>query len=122
MLSQGQWPIVAKQQERIMAPRFIYRRLTAEEFNAELDRQNMTIPSFARIFGVNLKTAEKWAAAGDIPPWVPIAMTLLSAAGALGLARMAAADFIERDNLRPELGAFPYKKLRDLPADAEQGD
>src|SRR4030081_3222992 len=105
-----------------MPARFTYRRLTAEEFNAELDRQGMTIPSFARIFGVNLKTAEKWAREGDIPPWVPIAMTLLSPPGALGLARMAAADFIERDNLRLDLGPFPYKALRDLPADAERGD
>lgn len=105
-----------------MPARFTYRRLTAEEFNAELDRQQMSIPSFARIFGVNLKTVEKWAAVGDIPPWVPIAMTLLSMEGALGLARMAAAEFIERDNLRPEIGAFPYKALREMPNDFEQGD
>lgn len=105
-----------------MAPRFTYRRLTPEEFNAELDRQGMTVPSFARIFGANLKTVEKWASAGDIPPWVPIAMTLLSIEGALGTARMAAADFIEQDNLRPELGRFPYKTLRDVPADFEQGE
>src|SRR4030081_1873196 len=102
-----------------MPARFTYRRLTPEEFNAELDRQQMTIPSFARIFGVNLKTAEKWASAGDIPPWVPIAMTLLSMEGALGLARLAAAEFIERDNLRPGLGDFPYKALREMPSDFE---
>jgi hypothetical protein len=105
-----------------MPARFTYRRLTPLEFSTELGRQNMTIPTFARIFGVNLKTAERWAAVGDIPPWVPIAMTLLSMEGALGLARMAAAEFIERDNLRPELGAFPYKAMREMPNDFEQGD
>lgn len=105
-----------------MPARFTYRRLTPLEFSTELGRQNMTIQTFARIFGVNLKTADKWGSIGDIPPWVPIAMTLLTQDGALGLARMAAADFIERDNLRPDLGAFPYKALRDVPADFEQGE
>ena len=105
-----------------MPARFTYRRLTAQEFNAELDRQGMSIPSFARIFGVNLKTAERWATSGDIPPWVPITLTLMTPDGSLGLARMAAADFIERDNLRPERGDFPYRTARNLPADLEVGD
>jgi hypothetical protein len=122
LLSQEPAADRGKMKGYLMPARFTYRRLTAEEFNAELDRQSMTIPSFARIFGVNLKTAEKWAAAGDIPPWVPIAMTLLTPEGSLGLARMAAARFIERDNLRPELGDFPYLALRELPADAESGE
>lgn len=105
-----------------MPARFTYRRLTADEFIAELHRRDMSIPSFARIFGVRLETAERWAASGDIPPWVPIALTLMSLEGGLGTARMAAATFIQTDNLRPELGAFPYQNRRELPPDLEAGD
>ncbi len=104
-------------------PRFTYRRLTDKEFTLELARRNMTPGAFARIFGVNLNTANRWASGElDIPPWVPIALTLLSLEGGLGTARMAAAAFIAADNAYPERGDFPYLRERELPADVEQGD
>lgn len=106
-----------------MPARFIYRRLTASELNAELGRQNIDILAFCRIFGVRAPTGKKWVdGSQDIPPWVPIALTLLALPGGLGTARMAAAEFIAADSLRPELGDFPYRSARELPADANQGD
>ena len=106
-----------------MAPRFVYRRLTSQEFNKALEEQGLPWQAFARIFGVNLNTVRKWVAGTeDVPRWVPTALTLLTLPNALGTARMAAAAFIEKDNRRPELGDFPYLKDRSLPADADQGD
>jgi hypothetical protein len=106
-----------------MPARFIYRRLKAAELRAELNRQNLDILAFCRIFGVRAPTGRKWVdASQDIPPWVPIALTLLALPGGLGTARMAAAEFIEADSLRPELGAYPYRSARDLPEDANAGD
>lgn len=103
-------------------PRFTYKKITAKEFTAELDRRGMTLMTFVRLFGVGERTAERWASGDqDIPTWVPIALTLMTLDGALGTARMAAAAMIETDNLRPELGKFPYRTLRSLPEDASDG-
>jgi hypothetical protein len=50
---------------------------------------------------------------------VPIALTLLTLPEVKGTARMAAAAMIELDRLHPELGPFPYQKLRQMPADVD---
>lgn len=106
-----------------MAPRFTYRRLSSQEFNNALKEQDLPWQAFARIFGVNLNTVRKWVAGNeDVPRWVPIALTLLTLPNAHGTARMAAATFIEKDNLRPDLGDFPYLKDRALPSDVDQGE
>ena len=109
-------------------PRFRHKRITGREFNAELTRQGLTRPAFARIFCQNIQTVNRWGHPGqdgkiqDIPTWVPIALTLLTLPEAKGIARMAAAAMIEEDLWHPELGAFPYQKLRQMPADVDDDE
>jgi hypothetical protein len=104
-------------------PRFKHKKITADEFTAELSRQGMTVSSFARIWCQNLSTVKRWANEGnDIPTWVPIALTMMTLPQAHGTARMAAAAMIEEDRLHPELGAFPYQKLRQMPEDVDRED
>lgn len=103
------------------AQRFTHRRITAAEFNAELERQGLGLPAFTRIWCQNLTTTTRWAnGQNDIPTWVPIALTLMTLPNALGTARTAAAAMIEKDTLRPELGPFPYQRARQLPEDVDQ--
>lgn len=102
-------------------PRFVHRKITAEQFKAELDHHDISVASFARIWCQNLTTVARWAnGQQDIPTWVPIALTAMRAEGAMGLIRTAAAAMIEQDRLRPELGDFPYQKAREMPADLEE--
>jgi hypothetical protein len=96
-----------------MAPRFEYDRLTADQFRAGLRDADMTPQTFARIFGVQLKRVEDWLINGDIPPWVAPVLRMLLVPAAVAAARAAAADMIRVDNLRPELGAYPFRALRD---------
>lgn len=101
-------------------PRFQHKQITGAEFDEELTRRGLTRRSFARVFCQNIVTVNRWGRDGvGVPGWVPIALTLLTLPNALGTARMAAAAMIELDRLRPELGPFPYQKLRALPADDE---
>ena len=107
-----------------MRNRFVYRRISNIEFQKELNRQGISSRAVARIFGVPRRTTEKWWSGSqpDIPPWVPIALTLLTLPNGISTARMAAAAMIEEDNLRPEAGRFPYLKARNMPPDMEEGD
>jgi hypothetical protein len=102
-------------------PRFVHKRITGSDLDSELTRYGMTRKTFARIFCQNLVTVNRWGRNGqDVPTWVPIALTMLTLPNAIGTVRMAAAAMIEQDRLRPELGAFPYQKLRTLPEDSEK--
>jgi cysteinyl-tRNA synthetase len=97
-------------------PRFVHKKISAAQFNAELARQNLSLPAFTRIWCQNLTTTTRWGnGQQDIPTWVPIALTLMSLDHGMGTARMAAADMIEEDRLRPELGKYPYKLRRANP-------
>jgi hypothetical protein len=102
-------------------PRFVHRRITAEQFRSELDHHGITVAGFARLWCQNLTRVKRWAnGQEDIPPWIPIALTAMRADGAMGLIRTAAASMIELDRLRPELGPFPYQALRNMPEDADE--
>lgn len=84
--------------------------MTGNEFHKTLDMLGLPHRSFARIFGVNPKTVERWLAGQqDIPPWVRIALRLLSLRGALVEARQEAGEHIIRDGDHPERGDYPYK-------------
>ena len=96
-----------------MAPRFEYDRLTAAQFRTGLNDAGMNAGAFARIFGVQMKRADAWAAGTeDIPPWVAPVLRMLRLPAAVAAAREAAAEMIRADNLRPELGPYPYKTHR----------
>ncbi len=98
------------------AQRFVHKRISADEFKAELERQGLSLPAFTRIWCQNLTTTRRWAnGQKDIPTWVPIALTVMTMRHGQGYARMAAADMIETDTLYPELGKFPYKLRRANP-------
>ncbi|MFD1477023.1 hypothetical protein [Ancylobacter polymorphus] len=95
-----------------MAPRFEYDRLTADQFRAGLRDADMTPQTFARIFGTRLEVVERWlAGTQDIPPWTAPVLRMLQVPAAVAAARAAAAEMIRGDNLRPELGTYPYKRL-----------
>jgi hypothetical protein len=92
-------------------PRFTYRRITPGEFRAELRRAGIKHRTFARLTGADIRTVGRWLKGGpgnDIPPWVPLVLTLLTLHGGMSRARLVAAQMIERDEMRPDLGAFPY--------------
>jgi len=104
-------------------PRFTHKRITASDFKAELDRQNLSLPAFTRIWCQNLSKTKRWAnGQEDIPTWVPIALTLMTLPDAMRTARTAAAAMIERDTLNPHLGAFPYQRVREMPLDEVEID
>lgn len=99
-------------------PRFTHKRITADEFNAELARQNLVLPAFTRIWCQNLTTTTRWAnGERDIPTWVPIALTVMGTRMGNIAARQAAAAMIEKDNLNPQWGDFPYLRAREMPED-----
>jgi hypothetical protein len=102
------------------AQRFVHKRISADEFKTELERQGLSLPAFTRIWCQNLATTTRWAnGQNDIPTWVPIALTMMTLPDAMVTARTAAAAMIEQDTLNPHLGAFPYLKARQLPADED---
>lgn len=102
-------------------PRFVHRRITADQFRAELDHHGITVAGFARLWCQNLTRVTRWAnGQEDIPTWIPIALTAMRAEGAMGMIRAAAAAMIEQDRFRPELGPFPYQTLRDMPDDVDE--
>jgi hypothetical protein len=92
-------------------PRFTYRRLTPDEFRAELRRADIKYRTFSRLTGADIRTVSRWLKGGpgnDIPSWVPLVLTLLTLHGGIARARLVAAQMIERDEMRQDLGAFPY--------------
>ncbi|WP_378952149.1 hypothetical protein [Mesorhizobium sp. ANAO-SY3R2] len=92
-----------------MPQRFEYDRMTAEDFRAALEGLDLPAKGFARIWGVRAGTVGKWVKGEqDIPPWVYVAFALMRQDGAMVTARDAAANMIRRDNLRPQLGEYPY--------------
>ena len=104
-------------------PRFVHKKITGSDFDTELSKQGLSRPAFARIWCQNLVTVNRWGRDGqDIPTWVPIALTLMTLPQAMGTARMAAATMIEQDRRHPDLGPFPYLKLRQMPDDSDLDD
>lgn len=97
---------------RQLAQRFDYDRLEPDQFRDRLRELDMPSDAFARIFGIRAKTVDGWLQDGNIPPWVRVALTLLGLPGALPAAREAAAQMIRSDNIRPELGSYPYLQSR----------
>lgn len=92
-------------------PRFTYRRLTPDELRIELHRARISHRTFARLTGADIRTVSRWLKGGqgnDIPPWVPLVLTLLTLHGGIARAKLVARMMIERDEMRPDLGAFPY--------------
>lgn len=103
------------------AQRFTHKRITSTDFNAELERQGISLQTFTRIWCQNLSTTTRWAnGQNDIPTWVPIALAMMCVPNAMGVARTAAAAMIEKDTLNPHLGDFPYQRARQMPADADE--
>lgn len=73
----------------------------------------MTPQTFARIFGARLEVVERWlAGTQDIPPWTAPVLRMLQVPAAVAAARGAAAEMIRVDNLRPELGPYPFQIMR----------
>lgn len=95
-----------------MPQRFDYDHLSADQFRGRLRSLEMPADAFARIFGVRSNTVDRWLEGQTIPPWVHVALALLELPGGLSQAREAAAQMIRADNLRPELGAYPYLQTR----------
>jgi len=97
-----------------MSQRFEYRKMTAAEFSAALTDAAMKPNTFARLFGVDRRTVQRWLNGSFIiPTWVPIVMQLLATAGgAHGWVRKAAAEVIVRDNEHPERGEYPYRRAQ----------
>jgi hypothetical protein len=104
-----------------MSPRrFVHKKISADEFKAELARQNLSLPAFTRIWCQNLSTTKRWAnGQKEIPTWVPIALTMMTLPGGFSRARTAAGAMIELDTLNPQLGEFPYRQARLVPIDAD---
>ena len=95
-----------------MSKRFQYLRMTGGEFASALHNLDMKPKAFARVFGLNWSTVLRWIRApdvADVPPWVPVTLTLLELPHALGRARQVAAERITRDGRTGE--AFPFLDL-----------
>lgn len=94
-----------------MAKRFEYDRMTGEEFAEALADIDMKPETFARLFGQNADRVKKWAdGREDVPTWVPPVVAMLAnCPGTVPEARATAAQLIRLDNLRPELGEYPYQ-------------
>lgn len=94
--------------------RFEYDRLTPTQFREELNCLGMSIQAFARIFGLNVRKAERIYSGqeADVPIWIGPVMELLRLPNALSTVRDAAAHMIRLDNDHPERGAYPYRDGR----------
>lgn len=93
-----------------MPPRFTYRRLSPDEFRSALDAMGWSAGTFARIFGANVRRVQQWLhGEEEPPPWVAVVIGLLKdKPHNVVEARQIAAEMILHDNLRPELGEYPY--------------
>lgn len=83
--------------------------MTGDEIAAALDRLGMQPKAFARIFGMDARRVARILAdepGADAPPWIPIALALLTLPGALGLARQTAAEHITEDRQTGESDPF----------------
>lgn len=95
-----------------MSNRFEYETIRGKEFADALDSLGVSKQAFSRITGTKLSRVNDWLrdkTEHGIPPWVPLVLRLLALPGAIGVAKACAAEFIYRDNLRPERGEFPYQ-------------
>lgn len=94
--------------------RFEYERMNPKDFRDELAAIDMPANAFARIFGINSNVVERWVKGEqDIPAWVYVAFSLLRLPEGFSTARQAAAQHIKKDNLRPQLGEYPYLSAQD---------
>jgi DNA-binding transcriptional regulator YdaS (Cro superfamily) len=94
--------------------RFEYERMKPNDFRDELAAIDMPSKAFARIFGVNSNVVDRWIKGDqDIPAWVYVALSLIRLPEGFSTARQAAAQHIKKDNLRPELGDYPYLSSQD---------
>ncbi|MCZ8104022.1 MAG: hypothetical protein O9972_39775 [Burkholderiales bacterium] len=97
--------------------RFEYDRLSPEQFRQALDEAGIAHGAFTRIFGLNLRTVERWLSGeNDIPVWVTIALAMMAADPASrAVAKDAAAWIIAADKDDPNSGPYPYRERRNLP-------
>lgn len=103
-----------------MAPRFVWRRLSASEFNSELRSQGVSIGKFTRLWGQNIRKVKQWSnGEEDIPTWVPMALATMRVPDVRETLSEVVAQLIQMDRDHPELGEYPYKKLRDRIVDEE---
>ena len=95
-----------------MVRRFEYDKMKDTEFQERLAALDIEIGTFARITGVNLTTVERWVTTGkkkqDIPPWVHLMLTYMEEPEGMVLARDVAADIINKDNMFPKRGEYPF--------------
>lgn len=93
-----------------MAKRFEYKRMTAEEFQADMEAIGMLDATFGRLFGFDPRRVRSWRTGEeDIPIWVPPVMRVLKAIpSAIVEIRQEAAERIVRDNENLGFGEFPY--------------
>ncbi|WP_306049239.1 hypothetical protein [Oceaniradius stylonematis] len=98
-----------------MPRRFIYDRMTGEEFREHLEGTGIGPYQFARFTGADIKRAKAWAGGEeDVPHWAALVISLLRQHPAnLAAARRLAAVSIQIDNKRPHLGEYPYLQGHD---------
>lgn len=81
-----------------MPRRYLYRRLTPEQFAEGLRRHNLLPEAFARLYGVGTGRVQKWLEGSmEIPHPVAVVLTLLTLPGAYSLVRQLAHEMIEED-------------------------
>jgi hypothetical protein len=103
-----------------MAPRFVWRRLSADEFKSELRDQGVSIGKFTRLWGQNIRRVKLWTSGEeDVPTWVPMALATMRVPGVRETLSEVVAQMIQQDREHPELGEYPYQKLRDRIVDEE---
>lgn len=92
--------------------RFEYDRISAADFKAGLKALEWDVGTFARVMGVGLRTAQRWASGDqDIPVWVPIVLAMLfDHPGNSVVARRVCATLLRHDREFPERGEHPYRK------------
>jgi hypothetical protein len=93
-----------------MAKRFEYKRMTAAEFNSDMEELEMLDGTFGRLFGFEPRRVRQWRAGEeDVPIWVaPVLRVLKAIASAIVEIRQEAAERIIRDNENLGFGEFPY--------------
>lgn len=94
-----------------MTRRFEIRRMTGLQFGKFLNDVDMSVRTFARLFGIGEpKLIDQWISGeAQIPYWVfPVTRMLQNCPTAIIEARQAAAEQITKDRQRPELGDYPF--------------
>lgn len=81
-----------------MTQRYQYRRMTAEEFGAALNDLDMSLNDFVRIAGCAYRRARLWVEGKeDIPPYVPVLLSLMTLPGGRERALETALSFVIAD-------------------------